>query len=126
MHCYRRIYLCILCIMESFFIDPCCRSNQGWSWITITTKQTERKNKNYAETGGIVYTSISSIRTVFALNASEIMIEKFKSATQRAYDAAIAFNALIGLANGSMMGSFLLNYVVMVSIKVFVGLYILT
>lgn len=64
--------------------------------------------------GGIVYTTISSIRTVFALNASETMIAKFKVATQKAYDSAIGFNALVGLGSGSMMGSFLVSYIIMV------------
>jgi high-affinity nickel permease len=28
--------------------------------MAVNTKQTERKNKDYAETGGIVYTTVSS------------------------------------------------------------------
>jgi ATP-binding cassette subfamily B (MDR/TAP) protein 1 len=39
--------------------------------MAVSTKQTERKNKNYAETGGIVYNTISAIRTVFSLNAGK-------------------------------------------------------
>lgn len=80
--------------------------------MSVTTKHTERTGKNYATTGGIVYTTISSIRTVFALNAPELMIEKFKAATMKACDSAVGFNALVGLGTGSMMGSFLVSYIV--------------
>lgn len=83
--------------------------------MSVTTKHTERTGKNYATTGGIVYTTISSIRTVFALNAPELMIEKFKAATMKACDSAVGFNALVGLGTGSMMGSFLVSYIVVVS-----------
>ena len=83
--------------------------------MTVTTKHTERTSKNYAATGGIVYSSISSIRTVFALNAPGIIIEKFNAATKKAYESAIRFNALVGLGTGSMMGSFLVSYIIVVS-----------
>jgi ATP-binding cassette subfamily B (MDR/TAP) protein 1 len=81
--------------------------------MTVTTKQTERKNKDYAETGGIVYTTISAIRTVFALNAAETMIEKFKQATKKSYDDSVSFTYLVGFGNGAMMASFLVSYIVL-------------
>jgi ABC-type multidrug transport system, ATPase and permease components len=81
--------------------------------VTATTKQTERKNKDYAETGGIVYSTISAIRTVFSLNAAETMIAKFKQATQKSYDDAVSFTYLVGFGNGAMMGSFLASYIVL-------------
>lgn len=79
--------------------------------MTVTTKQTERKNKGYAETGGIVYSTISSIRTVFSLNAAENMIEKFKAATKKSYDSSVSFNYLVGFGSGAMMASFLVSYI---------------
>lgn len=79
--------------------------------MAVTTKETDRKNKNYAETGGIVYNTISSIRTVFSLNASEKMIDDFKAATAKAQDSAIGFTFLVGLGNGGMMASFLVSYI---------------
>jgi len=79
--------------------------------MAITTKQTERKNKNYAETGGIVFNTISAIRTVFSLNATEKMIEEFKLATKKAQDSATGFTIWVGLANGGIMASFLVSYV---------------
>jgi ATP-binding cassette subfamily B (MDR/TAP) protein 1 len=61
--------------------------------------------------GGIVYSTISSIRTVFSLNASENMIDDFKGATKKAKKSAIGFTAWVGLANGGMMASFLVSYI---------------
>ncbi len=86
-------------------------AGSAWFMLTVGTKQTERKNKNYAETGGIVYNTISSIRTVFSLNATEKMIDDFKGATKRAQDSAIGFTFWVGLANGGLMGSFLVSYI---------------
>lgn len=81
--------------------------------MTVNTKQTENKNKTYAETGGIVYTTISAIRTVFSLNATETMITKFEKATQKVYDNSVSFTYLVGLGNGAMMGSFIASYIVL-------------
>jgi hypothetical protein len=39
--------------------------------MTVNTKQTERKNKDYAETGGIVYTTVS---TPMHINSNNIHI----------------------------------------------------
>lgn len=86
-------------------------AGSGAFMLTVGTKQTERKNKNYAETGGIVYNTISAIRTVFSLNASEKMIDDFKVATKKAQDSAIGFTFWIGLANGGIMSSFLVSYI---------------
>lgn len=79
--------------------------------MTVTTKQTERKNKGYAETGGIVYSTISAIRTVFSLNAAETLIDNFKAATQKSFDSSVSFTFLVGLGSGGMMASFLVSYI---------------
>lgn len=88
-------------------------AGSGAYMMTVTTKQTERKNKDYAETGGIVYATISSIRTVFSLNAAETMIEKFKQATKKSYEDSVSFTYLVGFGNGAMMASFLVAYIVL-------------
>ena len=79
--------------------------------LKMNTSQTARANSSYAEAGSIVYMTVSSIRTILALNAVESVIEKFTAATQKAYDAAVSQVMLFGLANGSVMASFLLAYV---------------
>jgi len=79
--------------------------------VKMNTTQTTRSRETYAEAGSIVYTTVSSIRTIFSLNAVPNMVEKFKLATQKAYEGAASSAHLMGLANGSMMGSFLLAYI---------------
>lgn len=58
--------------------------------------------------------TISSIRTILSLNAVDTMVEKFVAATGEAYDGATADVMKFGLANGAMMSSFLLCYVIVV------------
>ena len=79
--------------------------------MRVTTKQTEMKNKNYAETGGIVYGTISSIRTIFALNAAKNMIDRFQTSTAKAFKKSTSVLVWVGLGNGSMMASFLVSYI---------------
>lgn len=79
--------------------------------VKMNTTQTARANETYAEAGGIVYNTVSSIRTILSLNAVPIMIDRFKAATQKAFDGAAGLAYLLGLANGSLMGSFLLAYI---------------
>lgn len=88
-------------------------AGSGAFMMTVTTKQTERKSRGYAETGGIVYTTISAIRTVFSLNASESMILKFKNATKKSYDNSVSFGYLVGFGSGMMMASFLVSYIIL-------------
>jgi len=85
----------------------------GYFLLKATTTETERAIKNYEQTGGIVYTAISAIRTVFALNACDPMIKKFEESTQKAYKSACESTIMIGLGNGFMMASFLLSYAVL-------------
>jgi ATP-binding cassette subfamily B (MDR/TAP) protein 1 len=81
----------------------------GWSLVKMNTSQTQRANASYAEAGSIVYTTVTSIRTILSLNAANTMIQKFVSGTERAYQDAVSQVAWLGLANGSMMASFLLS-----------------
>jgi ATP-binding cassette subfamily B (MDR/TAP) protein 1 len=78
--------------------------------LKMNQTQTVRANSSYAKAGSIVYTAVLSIRTILALNAVEEMIAKFMKATQEAYDGAASQVIFVGLANGSVMGSFLLAY----------------
>jgi ATP-binding cassette subfamily B (MDR/TAP) protein 1 len=68
-------------------------------------------NTKLLHTGGIVYSTVSAIRTVFSLNAAEKMIEEFKTATQKARKSAVGFTVWVGLANGGMMASFIVSYI---------------
>jgi len=76
----------------------------------MATTQTARANSSYAKAGSIVYTCVSSIRTILSLNAVESMITKYTEATQEAYEGATADVIKFGFANGVMLTSFLLCY----------------
>lgn len=80
--------------------------------IKVNTSSTARANASYAKAGSIVSTSVSSMRTILALNAVDIMIDRFKAATKEAYDGAVSQLHLLGLANGSNLAAMLLTYVV--------------
>ena len=79
--------------------------------LKMNQSQTARANASYANAGSIVFSAVSSIRTVLSLNAVESMIEKFTAATQDAYNGAASQVMWVGLGSGSVMGSFLLAYV---------------
>jgi len=74
--------------------------------IKMTTTQTQRANSSYAKAGSIVYTTVSSIRTILALNAVEDVILQFTTATQEAFVGASSQVIMVGLANGVVMGIF--------------------
>lgn len=82
--------------------------------VKMSTTQSQRVNAGYAQAGSIVQTTVSSIRTILSLNAVQIMIDKFVAATEKAYEEAVRVLNWIGLANGMVMGSMLLAYIVLV------------
>jgi len=81
--------------------------------LKVTQGQTSRSIKNYEEAGSICYMTVSSIKTVLSLNACRTMLNKYKQATLKAYRAAVGFVPWIGLANGSVMASFIFSYVLL-------------
>ena len=82
----------------------------GWFLVRMNMTQTQRANASYAEAGATVYTSVSSIRTILSLNAVRAMIEKFNAGTERAYKEAVSQVHWLGVANGSVMASFLISF----------------
>ncbi len=78
--------------------------------VKLVTTQTQRANSSYAKAGSIVYTTVSSIRTILSLNAVETMVTKFVEATKDAYDGATKQVMQLGLANGFIFASFMLTY----------------
>lgn len=75
--------------------------------MKTSQSQTRRSKESYAEAGSIVLMAASAIRTVYSLNASNLLIDKYCKATERAYQATASRVALLGLANGMVMGSIL-------------------
>jgi len=88
-------------------------AGSAWAMLKVTQGQTSRSTKNYEEAGSVVYTTVSSIKTVLSLNACRTMLNKYKQATLRAYRSAVGFIPWIGLANGSVMASFIFSYVLL-------------
>ena len=82
----------------------------GWFLVKMNTSQSQRANASYAQAGSLVYTTATSIRTILSLNgAPRNMIQEFKAATNKNFQQATSQVFLLGLANGSMMSSFLLS-----------------
>jgi ATP-binding cassette subfamily B (MDR/TAP) protein 1 len=82
--------------------------------LKINQSKTSRDNAAYSRAGAIVYQVAANIRTILALNACDEMIESFEAATEKAYDGAISQLVFLGIANGGLMSSFMLGYVVVV------------
>mmetsp|Transcript_4918 Transcript_4918/g.14223 ORF Transcript_4918/g.14223 Transcript_4918/m.14223 type:complete len:1045 (+) Transcript_4918:504-3638(+) len=78
--------------------------------LKLSQTKTARANESYAKAGSIVYSSVSSIRTILSLNAVEDVIAKFEEATKEAYLGATGQVVYIGAANGSLMAVFLFAY----------------
>ncbi|KAL3893244.1 MAG: hypothetical protein SGARI_008295, partial [Bacillariaceae sp.] len=100
-----RTSLVVLCTVPFMAIS-------GWFLVKMTTTTTQRANASYAKAGSVAYTTASSIRTVLSLNAITTMVDNFMAATAQAYKDATSQVAWLGVANGCMMGSFLLSSIV--------------
>eukprot|EP00980_Cylindrotheca_fusiformis_P012788 scaffold3136_cov102-Cylindrotheca_fusiformis.AAC.5 len=94
-------------------IVPFMAGVTGWV-MKLNQSKTTRDNAAYSKAGSVVFSTVSSIRTVLALNAAEEVIQKFTESTQVAYEGAVAQLIWIGLANGCLMSSFNVAYVVIV------------
>jgi len=68
--------------------------------MKINQSQTESQSKAYSKAGSVAYQTVSSIRTVLALNAIPEMIKIYGQATQEAYNKAVRPLIKIGLVNG--------------------------
>lgn len=99
--------------LTTLAVVPVMAGATGWV-LKINQSKTKRDNEAYAKAGSVVYQTASSIRTILALNAAEEVIERFENATQQAYDGAVSQLVWLGMANGSLMGSFMLAYIVIV------------
>jgi ATP-binding cassette, subfamily B (MDR/TAP), member 1 len=76
-----------------------------------TTSQ--RSALAYRKAASIAYSSVANIRTVHSLNAVPEMIRQYAIATQEAYRKMTSYLVKIGVAKGSVQGSFMLMYIVL-------------
>lgn len=82
--------------------------------VTLNQTKSARGAKYYGKAANVAYTTVSAIRTVFALNAIPEMIRQYTDATQDAFDQAVKSVFKEGLANGGMLGSFMILYCLLV------------
>lgn len=82
--------------------------------VTLNQTRSVRASKHYGKAASVAYTSVSAVRTVSALNAIPEMIRQYTEATQDAFDQAVKVIFKEGLANGSMLGSFMMLYCILV------------
>jgi len=92
---------------------PVMASMTGWV-LKLNQSKSARDNASYSQAGAVVYQAAANIRTILALNACDELIERFEAATQKAYDGAISQLLWLGIANGALMSSFMLAYLVVV------------
>ena len=59
-----------------------------------------RNSMAYTKAAGVAYTTVSSIKTVFACNSTHTMIQRYKKATQDAFQQSTKLLLRIGLTNG--------------------------
>jgi ABC-type bacteriocin/lantibiotic exporter with double-glycine peptidase domain len=85
----------------------------GWV-LSLNQSKTSRDNAAYAAAGAVVYQVAANIRTILALNAADELIQRFESATEKAYNGATSQLLYLGIANGALMSSFMLAYIVVV------------
>ena len=82
--------------------------------VTLNQTRSARAAKHYGRAASVAYTTVSAIKTVFALNAIPEMIRQYTEATQEAFDQAVKVVFKEGLANGGMLGSFMILYCILV------------
>jgi ATP-binding cassette, subfamily B (MDR/TAP), member 1 len=68
----------------------------------------------YKSAGSIAYTAVSAIRTVLSLNAVPEFVRQYSVATEEAFTSSTASLWKEGLANGSLLGTFLFEYFALV------------
>ena len=73
--------------------------------MKINQSQTASATKAYAQAGSVAYQTVSSIKTVLALNAIPVMIRSYTDATKEAYETAVGPLFKVGLANGMWIPS---------------------
>lgn len=85
----------------------------GLAAVQINQTKSSSAAAAYARAGSVAYSTVSAIRTVLSLNAIPIMIALYAEATMEAFKQAKKLLWKAGLANGGMLGSFILLYCIL-------------
>ena len=78
--------------------------------VTVNNSAVEFRDKSYARANAIAFEVFGSIRTLLSFNGLPTMAKKYYKETEDAERVGISRAVLIGVANGSMMGSFIIMY----------------
>eukprot|EP00555_Chaetoceros_dichaeta_P005582 CAMPEP_0198258458 /NCGR_PEP_ID=MMETSP1447-20131203/7876_1 /TAXON_ID=420782 /ORGANISM="Chaetoceros dichaeta, Strain CCMP1751" /LENGTH=1270 /DNA_ID=CAMNT_0043945579 /DNA_START=240 /DNA_END=4052 /DNA_ORIENTATION=- len=81
--------------------------------MKLNQSQTLSASKSYTKAGSVAYQTVSSIRTILALNAVPEMVKQYTEATAAVFRSQVKPLVLVGFINGSMLGSFILLYAVL-------------
>jgi ATP-binding cassette, subfamily B (MDR/TAP), member 1 len=82
--------------------------------VSLNQSKSSRAAVAYSKAGSIAYSTVSGIKTVLSLNAASAMIQRYREATQQALSIATGVLLKQGFANGSLLGSFICLYAVLV------------
>ena len=85
----------------------------GLAAVQINTTKSASAAAAYSKAGSVAYSTVSAIKTVLSLNAIPEMISQYAAATREAFEQAKKLLWKAGLANGSMLGSFILLYCIL-------------
>jgi ATP-binding cassette subfamily B (MDR/TAP) protein 1 len=81
--------------------------------VNVNQNATRRTASDYALAGGLAYTVLVSLKTVLSLNASPHFMSLYKRYTASAKKRGTNRGILIGCANGGLLGSMVLMYLVL-------------
>ena len=84
-------------------------------YFLVRTNQNAKKVSvgDYAEAGGIAWTTLVNLKTVLSLNAVLHFVEMFENRLAAARECGNRRGVRAGIANGGLLGSFLLMYLVL-------------
>lgn len=101
-----RVSLVIICLLPVLSVTAIGVSK-------IVREKSQKASDSYQEAGALAYMTVSSIKTIFSLNAAPRMIEMYEDATQMAYESGVKDLLREGFLNGAMLGSFIFLYMVL-------------
>ena len=84
----------------------------GHLLITVTSEAAEVTQKSYSRAGAVAYELFTSLKTLLSMNATGIMTDRYFKEAIIVEAAGMKRSLKVGIANGSMMGSFILMYLV--------------
>mmetsp|Transcript_8846 Transcript_8846/g.26707 ORF Transcript_8846/g.26707 Transcript_8846/m.26707 type:complete len:1340 (-) Transcript_8846:785-4804(-) len=83
------------------------------SWLVkLNNEQAQAKDRAYGTANAVAFESFVGLRTILSLNATRKVRERYDRATRQARNDGYAFATKLGLANGAMLASFNIMYLV--------------